>query len=82
MELDIKYAGYIAKELRAIEKTAKLDSLRVPEGFDFRSVRGLSTEAREKLVALEPRTLGQAARVAGVRQGDIAVLMVALKQKK
>lgn len=77
--LDIKYAGYIEKERRAIAKTVKMEILRIPENFDYGSIKGLSAEGREKLKKVGPLTLGQAARIPGVRQGDIAVLMVALK---
>jgi tRNA uridine 5-carboxymethylaminomethyl modification enzyme len=77
--LDIKYAGYIEKERRAIAKTAKMEILKIPEDFDYTAIKGLSAEGREKLKKVGPLTLGQAARIPGVRQGDIAVLMVALR---
>jgi tRNA uridine 5-carboxymethylaminomethyl modification enzyme len=79
--LDIKYSGYIEKEKRAARKKAKLDSIKLSPGFDFAGIAGLSSEAREKLMAVGPLTLGQAARIPGVRQGDIALLM-ALTRKK
>ncbi len=74
--LDIKYAGYIEKERRAVAKHAKLENLRLDPEIDYRSIVGLSAEAKEKLSQVRPTTLGQASRVSGVRQGDIAILMV------
>jgi tRNA uridine 5-carboxymethylaminomethyl modification enzyme len=78
--LDVKYAGYIEKEKRSAAKTAKLDAMKLSADLDYRAMTGLSAEAVEKLSAVRPITLGQAARVAGVRQGDIAVLMVKAKR--
>jgi tRNA uridine 5-carboxymethylaminomethyl modification enzyme len=78
--LDIKYAGYIEKEKRAAARNAKLDSVKLDPAFDYASATGLSAEAKEKLKAIRPLTLGQAARIPGVRQGDIALLMVLTKK--
>ncbi len=78
--LDVKYAGYIEKEKRSAAKAAKMDAMKLPPDLDYRAMKGLSAEAAEKLSAVKPLTLGQAARVAGVRQGDIAVLMVKAKR--
>jgi tRNA uridine 5-carboxymethylaminomethyl modification enzyme len=82
VELDVKYAGYIAKEERAVARMDKLEALRIPADFDYRSAVGLSAEAAEKLQAVRPLTLGQASRVGGVRQGDVAVLLVRLSADK
>jgi len=76
--LDLKYAGYIIKEQRAAARMEKMETLRIPADFDYKALVGLSKEATEKLSAVKPLTLGQASRVAGVRQGDLAVLMVRL----
>ena len=76
--LDLKYAGYIVKEQRAAARMEKMETLRIPADFDYKSLMGLSKEATEKLSSVKPLTLGQASRVAGVRQGDLAVLMVRL----
>ncbi|MDR1177490.1 MAG: tRNA uridine-5-carboxymethylaminomethyl(34) synthesis enzyme MnmG [Spirochaetaceae bacterium] len=80
--LDIKYSGYIEKEKRAALRNAKLDSVRLPPDFDFAGITGLSSEAKEKLISVRPLTLGQAARVPGIRQGDIALLMVLIKRAR
>jgi len=76
VRLDIRYAGYIEKEKRAAAKAARMDAIRLDPGLDYGALTGLSCEAREKLKAVRPLTVGQAARVPGVRQGDIALLMV------
>ncbi|MCL2209534.1 MAG: tRNA uridine-5-carboxymethylaminomethyl(34) synthesis enzyme MnmG [Treponema sp.] len=79
--LDFKYTGYIEKEKRFIAKTAKMDAIKLDPQMDYSALNGLSTEAREKLQTVKPMNIGQAARIPGVRQGDIAVLMI-LAQKK
>jgi tRNA uridine 5-carboxymethylaminomethyl modification enzyme len=73
--LDTRYAGYIEKEERLAARTAKLDAVRLDAGLDYTAIAGLSSEAREKLEVVRPLSLGQAARIPGVRQGDIALLM-------
>jgi len=78
--LDIKYVGYIEKEKRAVEKLAKMESVKIPGNLDYSQVTGLSAEAKEKLIAVKPLTLGQAARIPGIRQGDIALLMIIMKK--
>jgi tRNA uridine 5-carboxymethylaminomethyl modification enzyme len=78
--LDIRYAGYIDKEKRAIVRAAKMDAIKLDAGMDYHALTGLSSEAREKLAQVRPLSLGQAARVPGVRQGDIALLMVLAKK--
>lgn len=80
--LDIKYAGYIAKEERAAARLDKMETLRIPADFDYKNANGLSAEATEKFSKIRPLTLGQAARISGVRQSDIAVLMVRLSMPK
>jgi len=79
--LDIRYAGYIEKENRAAAKAAKMDAIKLDPGLDYAALTGLSSEAREKLKTVRPITVGQAARIPGVRQGDIALLMVLTARK-
>ena len=74
--LDIKYAGYLEKEKRAAARNAKMEAIKLDKALDYRAIPGLSAESREKLSQVHPLTLGQAARIPGVRQGDIALLMV------
>jgi tRNA uridine 5-carboxymethylaminomethyl modification enzyme len=78
--LDIKYGGYIEKEKRAAGRNAKLDHIRLSPGLDYSAVNGLCAEAKEKLKTVRPLTLGQAARIPGLRQGDIALLMALVKK--
>jgi tRNA uridine 5-carboxymethylaminomethyl modification enzyme len=73
--LDIRYAGYIEKEERMAGRTAKLDAVKLNGSLDYSAITGLSSEAKEKLNIVRPLSLGQAARIPGVRQGDIALLM-------
>jgi tRNA uridine 5-carboxymethylaminomethyl modification enzyme len=79
--LDIKYAGYIEKEKRFAAKSAKMDAIRLDPAADYSVINGLSIEAREKLQAVKPLNVGQAARIPGVRQGDIAVLIILANRK-
>jgi tRNA uridine 5-carboxymethylaminomethyl modification enzyme len=79
--LDIKYAGYIEKEKRAAAKAAKMDAIKLDPNMDYAGISGLSVEAREKLKTVKPLTVGQAARIPGLRQGDIALLMVLARKR-
>ncbi|MDR3276115.1 MAG: tRNA uridine-5-carboxymethylaminomethyl(34) synthesis enzyme MnmG [Treponema sp.] len=74
--LDIRYQGYIEKENRVIARNAKMEAIKLKPGTDYGAMSGLSAEAREKLQKVGPLTLGQAARIPGIRQGDIALLMI------
>jgi tRNA uridine 5-carboxymethylaminomethyl modification enzyme len=78
--LDIKYAGYIEKEKRFAAKAAKMDAIKLDPNTDYSAIGGLSIEAREKLQSVKPLNVGQAARIPGVRQGDIAVLIILAKK--
>jgi tRNA uridine 5-carboxymethylaminomethyl modification enzyme len=79
--LDGKYAGYIEKEKRVAAKAAKMDAIKLDPRMDYASIAGLSAEAKEKLMAVKPLSIGQAARVPGVRQGDIALLMILARRE-
>ena len=79
--LDVKYSGYIEKEKRAAAKLAKMDAVKLPPGIDYASLTGLSAEAKEKLKIVRPLTIGQAARIPGLRQGDIALLMILVRKQ-
>ncbi|MDR2757974.1 MAG: tRNA uridine-5-carboxymethylaminomethyl(34) synthesis enzyme MnmG, partial [Spirochaetaceae bacterium] len=68
--LDTKYAGYIEKEKRTVARNAKMEIIKLDPALDYRAIPGLSAEAKEKLALVRPLTLGQAARIPGVRQGD------------
>ena len=75
---EIKYDGYLQRELRQIEKLSNVESVRVPAQFDFLTVKGLKKESAIKLNELRPVNLGQASRVSGVNPTDISILLVAL----
>jgi tRNA uridine 5-carboxymethylaminomethyl modification enzyme len=78
-EIEIKYEGYIQRHLAEIERFKHLEKIRVPDGFDFNRVHGLSNELKEKLSTVRPVSLGQASRISGITPAAISVLMVALK---
>tara|TARA_B100000686_G_scaffold328519_1_gene388591 strand:- start:591 stop:1382 length:792 start_codon:yes stop_codon:yes gene_type:complete len=82
VETAIKYSGYEQRELDRIKKIKKLDSLKIPKQLDYLNIINLSSESKEKLLAVRPETLGQASRVAGVRPSDVAVLSVYLTKLK
>ncbi len=75
---DLKYSGYIRKEKEMAEKMNRLEQVFLPEKLEYQKLHGLSSEAREKLLAIRPRTLGQASRISGVSPADISVLLVYL----
>jgi tRNA uridine 5-carboxymethylaminomethyl modification enzyme len=75
-EIQIKYSGYIEKELKNAEKINRLENLKIPEGFDFASMKSLSNEAKEKLMKILPTTVAQASRISGVSPSDISAILV------
>ena len=81
LEVDIKYAGYIERELGRIKKFEDLEKIRIPDDFEYIGIPGISNEIEEKLSSLKPISLGQASRVSGVTPAAISILMVRLKSK-
>jgi tRNA uridine 5-carboxymethylaminomethyl modification enzyme len=77
-EIEVKYSGYLAKEREMAEKLLRLEHIRFPKGFDFQKIGNISTEARQKLMAIQPETLGQASRISGVNPADISILLMHL----
>ena len=77
-EINIKYAGYIHREKIAAEKLQRLEKITLSESFDYNSLQSLSTEARQKLSRIKPKTIGEASRIPGVSPNDISVLLVLL----
>jgi tRNA uridine 5-carboxymethylaminomethyl modification enzyme len=75
-EIQIKYAGYIAKEKNNADKLNRLEGIKIPEGFDYSKLKSLSYEAKEKLSAIRPVTVSQASRISGVSPNDISVMLV------
>jgi tRNA uridine 5-carboxymethylaminomethyl modification enzyme len=82
VEIEIKYEGYIKRQLKEIEKFKDLEKIKIPANFDFSDVHGLSNELKEKLVAVRPVSLGQASRIDGITPAAISVLMIAIKASK
>lgn len=82
VEIEVKYAGYIQKQIESVERFLRLEEKRIPEDFDYSRLLGLSMEAREKLARHRPQSVGQASRILGVTPADISVLLVALKAHK
>ncbi|AFG38762.1 tRNA uridine-5-carboxymethylaminomethyl(34) synthesis enzyme MnmG [Spirochaeta africana] len=77
VELDVKYEGYVARQEKQIERFRKIEKIRIPAETRYDGIEGLSNEAREKLSRVQPLSVGQASRISGIRNSDIAVLMVA-----
>ena len=76
VEINLKYKGYIERERQQVEKLRRLESLVIPEDFDFEKLSGLTIECRQKFKRYAPRTIGQASRISGVSPADISVLLV------
>ena len=81
IELNIKYAGYLNRQIQEVEKLRKLENISIPQSICFSSVKGLRLEAQEKLNLHRPRNLGQASRLSGVSPADISILRVKLSPK-
>ncbi|WP_020571689.1 tRNA uridine-5-carboxymethylaminomethyl(34) synthesis enzyme MnmG [Neolewinella persica] len=77
-EVTMKYEGYIERERAAVEKTSRLEGIKLHADFDYNQLKSLSMEARQKLSELQPRTIGQASRISGVSPADVSVLLVHL----
>ncbi|TFJ70002.1 tRNA uridine-5-carboxymethylaminomethyl(34) synthesis enzyme MnmG [Carnobacterium maltaromaticum] len=82
VEIQIKYEGYIQKAIEKVEKMKRMESKRIPERIDYEAINGLATEARQKLVKIQPETIAQASRISGVNPADISILMVYIEQGK
>ncbi len=80
VEIETKYEGYIGRQIAEVEKFKSLESKNIPNTFDYASVIGLSSEARQKLLKIRPISLGQASRISGVSPADIGLLIVWLKR--
>lgn len=79
VEIQIKYAGYIEKQMQQVERLNKMEQKRIPEDIDYYAVHGLSTEAKQKLTAIRPISIGQASRISGVSPADLSILLVHLE---
>lgn len=82
VEIEIKYEGYIQKQLKQVEQMRKLETKLLPKNFEYREIKGLRLEAQEKLNKIKPLNIGQASRISGVSPADISVLLIWLSQNK
>ncbi|MDY4486953.1 MAG: tRNA uridine-5-carboxymethylaminomethyl(34) synthesis enzyme MnmG, partial [Candidatus Limivicinus sp.] len=81
-ELNLKYEGYIKRQLKQVEEFTRMESHSLPAGLDYDQVTGLRLEAREKLKKIRPENFGQASRISGVSPADISVLMIYMENRK
>lgn len=80
--IEIKYSGYIERQMKQVDKFRRMEKLKFPESFDFSSVTGLSAEGKQKLIKIRPRTLGQASRISGVPPTDIQLIWVTMENSR
>ena len=80
VEIEAKYAGYLARQETQVQRARRMEARVIPAGLDYSAVPHLRTEAREKLARIRPRSLGQATRIAGIGPADLAVLLIHLKR--
>ena len=78
-EINIKYKGYIEKEKDNVAKLSRLETIRIPDNFDYDILKSLSSEAKQKFNKVRPKTIAQAARISGVSPADINILLIYLK---
>ena len=81
VDINIKYDGYIRRQLKQVEQFKKLEARKIPEDLDYEQIGSLRIEARQKLEAYRPISIGQASRISGVSPADISVLLVYLSSK-
>lgn len=82
VEIEIKYEGYISRQLKQVAQFKKMESKKIPENLDYNNVKSLRLEARQKLIESRPVSIGQASRISGVSPADISVLLIYLEQFK
>ena len=80
VEIELKYEGYISRQQQMVEKLEKYEDTQIPLTLNYLNFKALSTEAREKLSRIKPRSIGQASRISGVTPSDISILLVYLKK--
>ena len=81
VEIQIKYAGYLARQEKQVAEFKKEESRLLPEDMDYNAIAGLRLEARQKLSEIRPVSIGQAGRISGVNPADIAVLLIYMEQR-
>ncbi len=79
VEIEIKYEGYISRQMRQVEQYKKMEKKKIPDHLDYNDIKGLRIEARQKLISFHPASVGQASRISGVSPADISVLLIYLE---
>lgn len=82
VECELKYAGYLVRQQRDIRFVRDMESKKIPDQFPYEDIQGFSTEARQKLIAKRPETIGQASRIDGVRASDLSILVIQLERRR
>ncbi|WP_339060754.1 tRNA uridine-5-carboxymethylaminomethyl(34) synthesis enzyme MnmG [Tepidibacillus marianensis] len=82
VEIQVKYAGYIEKQLLQVDKMKKVEMKKIPDWVDYQRISGISIEAREKLTKIQPLNIGQASRISGVSPADLSILLIYIEQGK
>jgi tRNA uridine 5-carboxymethylaminomethyl modification enzyme len=82
VEIQVKYEGFITRQIKMVEKHKKLETVPIPAEFDYQGIGGLSNEVRHKLEEIRPVTVGQASRISGVTPSAIAILLIHLEQRR
>ena len=82
VEIQIKYEGYVTRQLEIVKRFQKMEHMRLPDDLDYSKINGLSREVRDKLTTIRPRSLGQASRIAGITPAAISLLSIHLKKRK
>lgn len=82
IEVELKYEGYIERQHKEVQKLQSLDHIRIPQHFDYQSLIGLRSEAKQKFAKFTPDNLGAASRISGISPADISILMIALQKRK
>jgi tRNA uridine 5-carboxymethylaminomethyl modification enzyme len=80
VEIQCKYQGYLQRQEAEVKKFKNLEKIQIPSGFDYQEIPGLSNEVRQKLSEIQPTSLGQASRIAGITPAALSILMVYLKR--
>ncbi|MCS7152206.1 MAG: tRNA uridine-5-carboxymethylaminomethyl(34) synthesis enzyme MnmG, partial [Endomicrobia bacterium] len=79
-KIQIKYSGYIEKQIHQAQQLKKLENKKIPDDIDYEKIPGLLKEAKIKLSQIKPKTIGQASRISGVTPADVSILLVYLKK--
>lgn len=82
VEIQCKYQGYLQRQEAEVKKFKNLEKIQIPSGFDYQEIPGLSNEVRQKLSEVQPTSLGQASRIAGITPAALSILMVYLKRRR